>query len=167
MILDGGSLPRAICPATDSDSKNRARKLFQRTLNPLHKSEANRLPAFIKRELKIHSQASWNAKLTALNTQNLANTKILTQKLSNIPNLNSSSGIASKDEQKANLITNTFEDNYMENKRPDDFKHNIDSNVTNTLEKLFSYPPPTPILPTNPEEICSYIKVFKNTKDPG
>ncbi|GFX03190.1 hypothetical protein TNCV_1700741 [Trichonephila clavipes] len=86
--------------------------------------------------------------------QSLANTKTLPQKKrTTIPNLNSSSGIASNDEQKVNLIASTFEDNYTENKIPDDFKNNIDSVVPNTLEKFFSYPPPTPIPPTNPDEI--------------
>ncbi|GFX30011.1 hypothetical protein TNCV_2617221 [Trichonephila clavipes] len=49
--------------------KNSARKLFQQTLNPIHKIEANRLQALVKRELKIHSQNTWNAKLNALGTR--------------------------------------------------------------------------------------------------
>ncbi|GFX55632.1 putative RNA-directed DNA polymerase from transposon X-element [Trichonephila clavipes] len=48
--------------------KNRARKLFQSKLNPIHKTETNRLQAQIKRELKKHSQVTWKAKLEALNT---------------------------------------------------------------------------------------------------
>ncbi|GFV02784.1 hypothetical protein TNCV_837801 [Trichonephila clavipes] len=60
-------------------------------------------------------------------------------KRSNIPNLTSSSGIASNDEQKANLIANTFVDNYTENKRPENYT-NIDSDVTNTLTNFFSTP---------------------------
>ncbi|GFW58230.1 hypothetical protein TNCV_2634041 [Trichonephila clavipes] len=115
--------------------KNRARKLFQRTLNPIHRTEANRFQALVKRELKIHSQNTWNAKLNALETQD--NSLWHTQKhfrknRSNIPNLNCSSGIASNDEEKANLIANTFVDNYTENKRPENFQTNIGSDVTNT-----------------------------------
>ncbi|GFW02596.1 RNA-directed DNA polymerase from mobile element jockey [Trichonephila clavipes] len=100
--------------------KNRARKLFQRTLNPIHRTEANRLQA-----LKIHSQNTCNAKLNALETQDNSlwhTQKHFRKKRSNIPNLNCSSGIASNDEQKANLIANTFEDNYTENKRPENFQ---------------------------------------------
>ncbi|GFV10974.1 uncharacterized protein TNCV_4707361 [Trichonephila clavipes] len=81
--------------------KNRARKLFQRTLNPIHKTEANRLQALVKRELKIHSQNTWNAKLNTLETQDNSlwhTQKHFRKKRSNIPNLNCSSGIASNDE---------------------------------------------------------------------
>ncbi|GFX72007.1 hypothetical protein TNCV_3331111 [Trichonephila clavipes] len=82
------------------------------------------------------------------------------KKRSNIPNLTSSSGIASNDEQKANLIANTFVDNYTENKRPENYT-NIDSDVTNTLTNFFSTPPRTPIPFTNPDEICEYVKKVK------
>ncbi|GFS76681.1 probable RNA-directed DNA polymerase from transposon X-element [Trichonephila clavipes] len=100
---------------------NRTRKLFQRTLNPIHKTEANRLKALVKRELKIHSQNTWNAKLNALETQDNSlwhTQKHFSKKRSNIPKLIYASGIASNDEQKANLIANNFEDNYTEKKRP-------------------------------------------------
>ncbi|GFX94030.1 hypothetical protein TNCV_3413921 [Trichonephila clavipes] len=86
------------------------------------------------------------------------------EKRSNIPNLTSSSGIASNDEQKANLIANTFVENYTENKRPENYT-NIYSDVTNTLTNFFSSPPHTPI-PTNPDEICEYVKKL-NSKAPG
>ncbi|GFV28596.1 hypothetical protein TNCV_3985471 [Trichonephila clavipes] len=95
--------------------KNRTRKLFQRTLNHLHKTEANRLQGTIKKELRLHSQSTWSAKLASLETQ--ANSlwhmqKHFRKKCPNIPNLTSSSGIASNYEQNANLIANTFVDNY-------------------------------------------------------
>ncbi|GFV45909.1 hypothetical protein TNCV_2322671 [Trichonephila clavipes] len=149
--------------------KNRARKQFQRTLNPLHKTEANRLQAIVKKELIIHPQNTWNTKYTSLNTQDNSlwhTQKCFRKKRSTIPNLNYSSGIASNDDQKANLIANTFEDNYTENKRPEKFSTNIDSDVTNTLENFLSTPPHTSIPPTDPVEICSYIKRLKNSKAP-
>ncbi|GFU22701.1 hypothetical protein TNCV_762781 [Trichonephila clavipes] len=120
--------------------KNRARKLFQRTLNLLHKTEANRLQGAIKKELRLHSQNTWSAKLASLETQNYSLWRIqkhFRKKRSNIPNLTSSSGIASNDEQKANLIANTFVDNYTENKRPENYTNNIDYDVTNTLTNFF------------------------------
>ncbi|GFV94754.1 hypothetical protein TNCV_3864771 [Trichonephila clavipes] len=124
--------------------KNRARKQFQRALNPLHKAEANRLQVLIKKELKLHTENTWNTKFASLNTQD--NSLWCTQKYirktrSAIPNLNSSSGIANNDEQKANLIANSFEDNYTENKRPGSFKTNIDSDVYSTLENFFASAP--------------------------
>ncbi|GFV94215.1 probable RNA-directed DNA polymerase from transposon X-element [Trichonephila clavipes] len=137
--------------------KNRARKLFQRTLHPTHKTEANRLQAILKREIKIHKQNTWATKLASLEPQDNSlwqMQKHFRKKRSNIPNLTSPSGIASTDEQKANLIANTFIDNYTENKRPGNFTTNIDSDVTNTIRNFFATPPsaPTP-RPTNPVEI--------------
>ncbi|GFX93114.1 RNA-directed DNA polymerase from mobile element jockey [Trichonephila clavipes] len=93
--------------------KNRARKLYQQTLNPLHKTEANRLQKLIKKEIRIHAQNTWNAKLESLETQDNSlwrMQKYFRKKRSDIPNLTGPNGIASNDEQKANLIANT--DNY-------------------------------------------------------
>ncbi|GFU07030.1 probable RNA-directed DNA polymerase from transposon BS [Trichonephila clavipes] len=39
-----------------------------------------------------------------------------------------------------------------ENKRPDNFTNNIDSDVTSTLENFFANPPTTPLAPTNTDE---------------
>ncbi|GFY12288.1 probable RNA-directed DNA polymerase from transposon X-element [Trichonephila clavipes] len=49
--------------------KNRVRKTFQRTLNPIHKTEANRLQSLLKKELRIHNQNTWATKLASLETQ--------------------------------------------------------------------------------------------------
>ncbi|GFX08149.1 nucleic-acid-binding protein from transposon X-element [Trichonephila clavipes] len=147
--------------------KNRARKLYQQTLNPLHKTEANRLQKLIKKEIRIHAQNTWNAKLESLETQDNSlwrMQKYFRKKRSDIPNLTGPNGIASNDEQKANLIANTFIDNYTENKRPGKHTTNIDSDVTNTLTRFFSTPPSSPISPTDPDEICDYMKKLKTPK---
>ncbi|GFV45739.1 hypothetical protein TNCV_2409221 [Trichonephila clavipes] len=110
--------------------KNRARKLHHNTLNPIYRTEANRLQAHIKEQVKIHTQQVWNDRLKALNTQDNSIWKI--QKMfrktnSNIPPLTHASGIATSDDQKANALANSFKTNYTENKRPDNFTNNIDS----------------------------------------
>ncbi|GFX13806.1 hypothetical protein TNCV_3421181 [Trichonephila clavipes] len=74
---------------------------------------------------------------------------------SSIPNLSGSSGIASNDEQKANLIANTFVD--TENKRPENYT-TIDSDVTNTLTNFFSTPPRTPIPPPTRTKSVNTLK---------
>ncbi|GFX57381.1 probable RNA-directed DNA polymerase from transposon BS [Trichonephila clavipes] len=150
--------------------KNRARKMYQRTLNPTYKTEANRFQATLKKEIKIHNQNTWATKLASLEPQDNSlwqMQKLLRKKRSNIPNLNSSSGIASTDEQKANLIANAFTDNFTENKRPENYITNIDSDVTNTITSFFSTPPSTPTPPTNPVEISDYVRTLKNNKAPG
>ncbi|GFU73981.1 hypothetical protein TNCV_3784961 [Trichonephila clavipes] len=55
----------------------------------------------------------------------------------------------------------------LENTRPADFSNSIDSDVTSTLERFFSHPPPTPISPTNPDEVAAYVNKLKVRKTPG
>ncbi|GFY33613.1 RNA-directed DNA polymerase from mobile element jockey [Trichonephila clavipes] len=131
--------------------KNRARKQFQRALNPLQKTEG--FKRLLKKNLLFTPKT-----LGTLNTQDNSlwhTQKSFRKKRSPIPNLNCSSGIASNDDQKPNLIANIFEDTYTANKRPENFSTNRDSDVTNTLENFLSTPTHTPILPTDPVEICS------------
>ncbi|GFX42257.1 probable RNA-directed DNA polymerase from transposon X-element [Trichonephila clavipes] len=150
--------------------KNRARKLYQNTLNPIFKTETNRLQAKIKRELKKHSQETWKNKLIALNTQDNSFwniQKIFKHKRVDIPALKTNSGIAITDDQKANLIADTLKDNFTQNTRPNNYNSTIDSDVTSTLENFFSSPPSIPISPTNPLEVSDYIKKLKIRKTPG
>ncbi|GFS64140.1 hypothetical protein TNCV_3945071 [Trichonephila clavipes] len=103
--------------------KNRARKMHQITLNPIYKTESNRLQAAkIKKELKKHSQETWKNRLLSLNTQdnsfwNIQN--FFKNKRVDIPALHTASGIAITDDQKANLIAKTLKDNFTENTRPE------------------------------------------------
>ncbi|GFX80789.1 putative RNA-directed DNA polymerase from transposon X-element [Trichonephila clavipes] len=48
--------------------KNNLRKRYQQTLNPFYKTLCNRAQANLKKELKIYSNDTWNARLEALNT---------------------------------------------------------------------------------------------------
>ncbi|GFT35138.1 probable RNA-directed DNA polymerase from transposon BS [Trichonephila clavipes] len=60
---------------------------------------------------------------------------------STLLSLKHASSIATSDDQKANVIANSFKTNFTENKRPDNYTNNIDSDVTSTLENFFFYPP--------------------------
>ncbi|GFS50525.1 hypothetical protein TNCV_3197201 [Trichonephila clavipes] len=79
--------------------------------------------------------------------------KFFRKKRSDIPSLNDA---AITDEQKANLLAETFQSNFTDNIRPENFNTNIDTLVTNTLENFFSSPPSIPITPTDPDEIINY-----------
>ncbi|GFX34293.1 putative RNA-directed DNA polymerase from transposon X-element [Trichonephila clavipes] len=150
--------------------KNRARKMHQITLNPTYKTETNRLQAKIKKELKKHSQETWKNRLLSLNTQDNSFwniQKIFKNKRADIPALHTASGLAITDDQKANLIAKTLKDNFTENTRPTRFNNSIDSDVTSTLERFFSHPPPTPVSPTNPDEVAAYVNKLKIRKTPG
>ncbi|GFT33011.1 hypothetical protein TNCV_149921 [Trichonephila clavipes] len=76
--------------------------------------------------------------------------KYFRKKRSDIPSLNNT---AITDEQKAELLVETFQSNFTDNIRPANFNTNIDALVTNTLENFFTNPPSTPITPTDPIEI--------------
>ncbi|GFW53020.1 probable RNA-directed DNA polymerase from transposon BS [Trichonephila clavipes] len=144
--------------------------MHQITLNPIYKTETNRLQAKIKKELKKHSQETWKNRLLSLNTQDNSFwniQKIFKNKRVDIPALHTASGIAITDDQKANLIAKTLKDNFTENTRPVGFNNSIDSDVTSTLEHFFSHPPPTPISPTNPDEVAAYVNKLKIRKTPG
>ncbi|GFV74347.1 probable RNA-directed DNA polymerase from transposon X-element [Trichonephila clavipes] len=146
--------------------KNKARKTFQNTLNPIHKTNYNRLQKMIKKELKKFSDQTWKIKLEAMNTQD--NTlwqyqNYFRKKRSDIPSLNNT---AITDEQKAELLAETFQSNFTDNIRPANFNTNIDALVTKMLENFFSNPPSTPITPTDPIEIINYAKNLKNNKSP-
>ncbi|GFT01600.1 probable RNA-directed DNA polymerase from transposon BS [Trichonephila clavipes] len=150
--------------------KTRARKLYHKTLNPIYRTEANRLQAHIKKQIKIHTQQVWNDRLKVLNTQNNSIWQIQKQfrkSNSNIPPLTHASGIATSDDQKANALANSCKTNYTENKRPDNFTNNIDSDVTATLENFFANLPPTPLAPTNTDEVINYINKLKTNQVPG
>ncbi|GFW08281.1 RNA-directed DNA polymerase from mobile element jockey [Trichonephila clavipes] len=148
--------------------KNKVKRKYNKTLNPLHKANYYRLQE-LKKALKKNSQKSWTKRLEALNTTDNSLCqcqKFFRKKRSNIPNLNSSC-IAYNDEQKANLFALTLKNNFIENKRPDDKIYPIDDNITNTLEDFLSHSPPFPIAPTNPDEITDYVRRLPNNKAPG
>ncbi|GFU33560.1 probable RNA-directed DNA polymerase from transposon X-element [Trichonephila clavipes] len=124
----------------------------------------------LKKELKKHNQQTWQNKLESLNTRDNSLwqcQKFFRKKRPNIPSLSSSSGVANSDEQKANILALTLKENFAENKRPGDGSHSIDKEITNTLENFFSTPTSLLLPPTDPVEICEYIRRLKNNKAPG
>ncbi|GFT59601.1 RNA-directed DNA polymerase from mobile element jockey [Trichonephila clavipes] len=150
--------------------KNRAKKKYNNTLNPIDKQNYYRLQEKLKKELKKISQENWNNKLESLNTRDNSLwqcQRFFRKKRSNIPSLTSSSGVANSDEQKANILASTLQNNFSENKRPGDGRHPIDQEITNTLNNFFDNHPLIPISPTEPDEILNYIKSLKNNKAPG
>ncbi|GFX27025.1 probable RNA-directed DNA polymerase from transposon X-element [Trichonephila clavipes] len=149
--------------------KNKAKRLYNRTLNPIHRTNYYKAQANLKKALKKHSQQSWQTRLESLNTTDNSLwqcQKFFRKKRSSIPNLISSSGPACSDDQKANLLAITLKDNFTENERPNG-EYPIDNTITNTLENFFSHPPPLPITPTDPDEVLNYIKTLSNNKAPG
>ncbi|GFU21156.1 probable RNA-directed DNA polymerase from transposon X-element [Trichonephila clavipes] len=127
--------------------KNKAKRLYNRTLNPIHRTNYYKAQANLKKALKKHSQQSWQTRLESLNTTDNSLgqcQKFFRKKRSSIPNLISSSGPACSDDQKANLLAITLKDNFTENERPNG-DYPIDNTITTTLENFFSHPHPFPL----------------------
>ncbi|GFT58570.1 RNA-directed DNA polymerase from mobile element jockey [Trichonephila clavipes] len=124
--------------------KNNLRKRYQQTLNPFYKTLCNRAQANLKKELKIYSNDTWNARLEALNTTDNSlweAQRFLKNKRSQIPTLNCATGMAVTDPQKANLLANTIKNNFIENNRMQDNYDQDDEVVTSTVNTFLSPPP--------------------------
>ncbi|GFW98318.1 RNA-directed DNA polymerase from mobile element jockey [Trichonephila clavipes] len=150
--------------------KNNLRKRYQQTLNPFYKTLCNRAQANLKKELKIYSNDTWNARLEALNTTDNSlweAQRFLKNKRSQIPTLNCATGMAVTDPQKANLLANTIKNNFIENNRMQDNYDQDDEVVTSTVNTFLSSPPPsTQIEPAMPDEIINFIKNTSSKKAP-
>ncbi|GFU96903.1 RNA-directed DNA polymerase from mobile element jockey [Trichonephila clavipes] len=123
--------------------KNNLRKRYQQTLNPFYKTLCNRAQANLKKELKIYSNDTWNARLEALNTTDNSlweAQRFLKNKRSQIPTLNCATGMAVTDPQKANLLANTIKNNFIENNRMQDNYDQDDEVVTSTVNTFLSSP---------------------------
>ncbi|GFU09091.1 hypothetical protein TNCV_1319411 [Trichonephila clavipes] len=123
--------------------KNNLRKRYQQTLNPFYKTLCNRAQANLKKELKIYSNDTWNARLEALNTTDNSlweAQRFLKNKRSQIPTLNCATGMAVTDPQKANLLANTIKNNFIENNRMQDNYDQDDEVVTSAVNTFLSSP---------------------------
>ncbi|GFW01661.1 hypothetical protein TNCV_4085761 [Trichonephila clavipes] len=150
--------------------KNNLRKRYQQTLNPFfYKTLCNRAQANLKKELKIYSNDTWNARLEALNTTDNSlweAQRFLKNKRSQIPTLNCATGMAVTDPQKANLLANTIKNNFIENNRMQDNYDQDDEVVTSAVNTFLSSPPSTQIEPVMPDEIINFIKNTSSKKAP-
>ncbi|GFV66591.1 nucleic-acid-binding protein from transposon X-element [Trichonephila clavipes] len=123
--------------------KNNLRKRYQQTLNPFYKTLCNRAQANLKKELKIYSNDTWNARLEALNTTDNSlweAQRFLKNKRSQIPTLNCATGMAVTDPQKANLLANTIKNNFIENNRMQDNYDQDDEVVTSAVNTFSLFP---------------------------
>ncbi|GFT69961.1 hypothetical protein TNCV_4732781 [Trichonephila clavipes] len=121
--------------------KNNLRKRYQQTLNPFYKTLCNRAQANLKKELKIYSNDTWNARLEALNTTDNSlweAQRFLKNKRSQIPTLNCATGMAVTDPQKANLLANTIKNNFIENNRMQDNYDQDDEVITSAVNTFLS-----------------------------
>ncbi|GFX37803.1 probable RNA-directed DNA polymerase from transposon X-element [Trichonephila clavipes] len=150
--------------------RNKARKTWQQTRHPQHKTELNRLQNAIKRKIYHYRQQAWEDNLSTLNAEDNSLwgiAKAFRKKTSPISALNGPTGIALSDTNKTEVIAHSLEKQFHLNDI-----HNprtsveiitsvvdayMDSNINNT----------DIIPPTLPSEIIQIIKKIKIKKCPG
>ncbi|GFU36894.1 uncharacterized protein TNCV_2670731 [Trichonephila clavipes] len=98
--------------------KNRARKLWQFTRFPLHKTELNRIQNKIKRKVGLYRQQLWEEHLTSLMPKTAPSGEPLEhseKKATPISALNGPNGVALSDTNKTDLIAKSFESQFQLN----------------------------------------------------
>ncbi|GFW81460.1 probable RNA-directed DNA polymerase from transposon X-element [Trichonephila clavipes] len=149
--------------------RNKARKTWQHTRRPQHKTELNRIQNAIKRKIYHYRQQAWEDNLSTLNAEDNSLwgiAKAFRKKTSPISALNGPTGIALRDTNKTEVIAHSLEKQFhlndIHNPRKDEIITSVvdaymDSNINNT----------DIIPPTLPSEIIQIIKKIKIKKCPG
>ncbi|GFV58140.1 probable RNA-directed DNA polymerase from transposon X-element [Trichonephila clavipes] len=149
--------------------RNKARKLWQFTRFPQHKTELNRLQNKIKRLAGKYRQQVWEDHLTSLDAEDgslWGTARAFRKKASPISALNGPNGIALSDSNKTDLIAQSLESQFQLNDIHNPQKDQIITSIvdayindhTNTTDA---------IPPALPSEIINYIKKIKIKKSPG
>ncbi|GFU56463.1 uncharacterized protein TNCV_2609801 [Trichonephila clavipes] len=133
--------------------RNRARKLWQFTKFPQHKTELNRIQNKIKRKVGQYRQQVWEDHLTSLDAEDgslWGTAKAFRKKASPISALNGPNGVALSDTNKTELIALSLESQFqLHNPRKDEIITNtVDAYVTNHTNNNNTDPFP-PLSPQN------------------
>ncbi|GFX60329.1 uncharacterized protein TNCV_4740851 [Trichonephila clavipes] len=95
--------------------RNRARKLWQFTRFPPHKTELNRIQNKIKRKVGLYRQQLWEEHLTSLDAEDgslWGTARAFRKKSTPISALNGPNGIALSDTNKTDLIAQSLESQF-------------------------------------------------------
>lgn len=149
--------------------KNKVRKKYQKTLNPIYKTEYNRLNKQVKTLCQNHRMDSWNDKISSLCREDnsiwqFAKT-VRNTKINNLP-LKGPNGNIYLEKDKATIFKSTMAEQFSLNKDPtnpatDILVNNLYDEIINNNQTTESknY--------TNDDEIINIIKHLKNNKAPG
>ncbi|GFX92698.1 uncharacterized protein TNCV_2012841 [Trichonephila clavipes] len=129
--------------------RNRAKKLWQFTRHPQHKTELNRWQNKIKRKVGLYRQQVWEEHLTSLNAEDgclWGTTRAFRKKVSPISALNDPNGIALSDTNKTEFIAQSLESQFqlndIQNPHKDEIITNIvDAYITNNANNTNPLPP--------------------------
>ncbi|GFV80042.1 probable RNA-directed DNA polymerase from transposon X-element [Trichonephila clavipes] len=112
--------------------RNRARKLWQFTRFPLHKTELNRIQNKIKRKVGLYRQQLWEEHLTSLDAEDgslWGTARAFRKKATPISALNGPNGVALSDTNKTDLIAKSLESQFQLNNIQNPQKDHIISNI--------------------------------------
>ncbi|GFT26313.1 probable RNA-directed DNA polymerase from transposon X-element [Trichonephila clavipes] len=142
--------------------RNKTRKLYQFTRNPTHKTDLNRIQNKIHRKTQAFTQKQWEDKLASLDTVDgsLWNMTKGFKKRSPIPALNGNTRIAFTDDEKAETLADSLENQFQLN---DISNPTQDSTHTRLVSRFLNNENNFDDSPTNtkPSEIINIINNFK------
>ncbi|GFW43844.1 probable RNA-directed DNA polymerase from transposon X-element [Trichonephila clavipes] len=146
--------------------RNKARKTWQQTRHPQHKTELNRLQNIIKRKIYHYRQQAWEDNLSTLNAEDNSLwgiAKDFRKKSTPISALNGPTGIALSDTNKTEVITHSLESQFQLNDIHNPLKDEVITSVVDVyldsnINNLDIIPP------TLPSEIIQIIKKIKIKK---
>lgn len=149
--------------------KNRAKKRYARTLDPLHKRELNQLQARVKDSLKAEYNERFAEKLSILQAKDVSlwrMTKALRQTRAPLPPLQGATGVAIAPEEKAEAFASCLEGQCT---LEEDDNRAYHDEVRQFVEERLNggQAGGASMDQTDEEEVRSIIKAFKTRKAPG
>ncbi|GFR10282.1 hypothetical protein TNCT_437591 [Trichonephila clavata] len=117
-------------------ARNRAKKTWQTTRHPQHKTELNRLQNKIKRKTYLYRQQVWEETLSTLSTEDNSlwgTARAFRRKAAPISALNGPDGTALSDTHKTDLIANSLERQFQINDIHNPHKDEIISNIVDAI----------------------------------
>ncbi|GFX61171.1 uncharacterized protein TNCV_4565661 [Trichonephila clavipes] len=146
--------------------RNKARKLWQFTRFPQHKTDLNRLQNKIKRLVGNYRQQVWEDHLSSLDAEDgslWGTARAFRKKASPISALNGPNGIALSDSNKTDLIAQSLESQFQLNNIQNPQKDQIISSIVDAYINDHANTTDD-IQPALPSEIINYIKKIKSRK---
>lgn len=149
--------------------KNKLRKEYQKTLNPLIKQQVNNWQKDINNQLRAHNQENWNNKIENLSMEdNSVWTMVRALKAdrtNNMP-LNTKNGKVYTDEEKVKTFAETIEQQFLLNSEPKDPQS--DYTIISTNQEYFRNKEfPNTFQKVTTADIINIIKKLANRKAPG
>lgn len=151
-------------------AKNRARKRYQRSWNPVDREQYNRLAVQVNEALRSRRSEQWDAKLESLEENSNSDlwrvAKAIRNKNSPMPPIHGASGIVYTEAEKADVFAENLERQCSPNFDNADLDH-IERVEADVRARLASADANRHLLPASPEEVKQLINRTRERKAPG